>query len=303
MAYNPFRNPGMKALSLLFATLLWLTVSRDSQVERSLQVPLEFQNMPASLEIVGETPSTATVRLRGASSQLGSLALGSVVAVVDLQAARPGSRLFHLVTSQVRAPYGVDVVEVSPATISLLFESAGKKTVKVVPMLIGRPRPGYVAGAITVDPADVDVVGPVSRLNDLTEATTEPVSVENATGVIADRVTVGVTDSELRLSQPVTARVTVQVVPAPVERTLEAVPVQFENLKPGLRANARPPSVGVVLRGEPEGLAALRAGDVLVVVDMAGLGRGTHRREVKAGGSPRFDVVGIVPSSVEVRVR
>lgn len=303
MAYHPFRNVGLKVVSLLFASLLWFTVSRDSQVERSIQVPLEFQNVPSGLEIVGETPTAATVRLRGSSSQLGSLALGSVVAVIDLQSARPGSRLFHLVTSHVRTPYGVDVVEVSPATISLDFEGSGRRTVDVVPMLIGRPMQGYVAGEVTVDPRQVEVVGPVSRLDELTEATTEPVSVENATGTITDRVTVGVSDSELRLSQPVTARVTVEVVPAPVERTLEAVPVQFENLKPGLRADASPAKVGVVLRGEQRGLAGIAPGDVVVVVDLAGLGRGTYVRKLRGGASPRFEVVGIVPSSVEVRIR
>jgi YbbR domain-containing protein len=203
----------------------------------------------------------------------------------------------------VRAPYGVDVIEVSPATVSLGFETSGLRTVKIVPVLIGRPMTGYVAGDVSVDPPEVEVVGPVSRLDELGQATTEPVSVENATGTVIDRVTVGVDDSELRLSRPVTARVTVQVVPAPVERTLEAVPVRYENLREGLRATIRPTSVGVVLRGAQRGLAAVAPADVELVVDLGGLGRGTHTREIRAGASPRFEVVGVVPSTVRVQIR
>jgi hypothetical protein len=65
MRYNPFRNLGLKVLAVILATLLWITVAGEHVVERSLRVPLEFRNVPETLEIVGNTPDTVDVRLRG----------------------------------------------------------------------------------------------------------------------------------------------------------------------------------------------------------------------------------------------
>jgi hypothetical protein len=63
MRYNPFRNLGLKVLAIALASLLWLTVAGQHIVERSLRVPLEFRNIPKSLEIVGNTPDTIDVRV------------------------------------------------------------------------------------------------------------------------------------------------------------------------------------------------------------------------------------------------
>jgi len=111
MAYQPFRNLGLKALAVGLATLLWLTVLGEHVVERGVRAPLEFRNIPETLEIMGEPPAAVDVRVRGTSGLLSRLQPGEVVAVLDLASARPGSRLFHLRTDQVQAPYGVEVAQ------------------------------------------------------------------------------------------------------------------------------------------------------------------------------------------------
>src|SRR4029078_1715174 len=101
--------------------------------ERNLRVPLEFRNLPSQLEITGETISTVDVRLRGSSAILGRLHAGEVVAVLDLSGGRPGPRLFHLRNDQVRTPFGVEVAQVIPSTISLELEQAASRVVPVIP--------------------------------------------------------------------------------------------------------------------------------------------------------------------------
>jgi hypothetical protein len=114
MVYHPFRHLGLKALSVGLAALLWFVVARDQIVERSLRVPLEYQSIPEALEIVGDPPGMVDVRVRGASSALGRLQAGDVVAVLNLQGTRPGSRIFHLLTGEVRVPFGIEVTQVTP---------------------------------------------------------------------------------------------------------------------------------------------------------------------------------------------
>jgi YbbR domain-containing protein len=214
MAIPLFRNLSLKVVSVVLAALLWLIVSGERTVERALRIPLEFTNIPAQLELVGEPPTVVDVRVRGASGTLGRLSAGDMAAVLDVRTPRPGQRLYHLTGSEVRAPFGVDVVQVSPSTIALFFERSSAKTVAVQPVLEGQPAEGYVVDKVTADPARVEVVGPASALKELMYAVTEAVSVEGASTTVTESVTVGPADPTVRLRGPQTARVTVTIIPA-----------------------------------------------------------------------------------------
>src|SRR3954463_8885429 len=108
MAIWPFRHFGLKVLSVVLAVRLWMVIAGEETVERGLRVPLELQQFPPGLEVLGEVPTTADVRVRGASGTLGRVSAGDIVAVLGVRGARPGERLFHLTPEQVRAPVGVE---------------------------------------------------------------------------------------------------------------------------------------------------------------------------------------------------
>jgi YbbR domain-containing protein len=303
MRYHPFRHLGLKTLAILLAALLWLTVSGEHVVERSLRVPLEFRNIPEALQIVGNVPDTVDVRLRGSSIALSRLQPGEIVAVLDLSTGRPGPRLFHIRADEVRAPFGVEVAQVVPSTVSLTLERSARRVVPVVPAIEGDPAPGFVVGRFSADPPAVEIVGPESRVRDVAEATTEPVSVKDARGRVRDGVTIGVLDSAVRLAQPQTANVTVEIWPAPVERRLSEVPVRPRNLREGLRAQLSPRQVHVTLRGANEAIADLRSEGIQSFVDLAGLGPGRYNLRVQADPSDSFGVVAIDPAVVSVTIK
>lgn len=303
MKYYPFRYLGLKLMAIALATLLWLIVAGDHLVERSLRVPLEFRNIPPELEIIGDPPTAVDVRLRGSSALLGRLEPRDIVAVLDLASARPGSRMFHLRSDEVRAPYGVDVAQVIPGTIAVDLEKSGRRTVPVVPALDGEPAPGFVIGRVTSEPPTVDVAGPESRLKQLTGATTEPVQVTGTRGRVRDVVTVGIADSAVRLVQPRDATVTVEILPAPVERDLVGVPVRMRNLQAALTAKVQPTLTRVTVRGRREALSDLRAGSVEAFVDLYGLGPGRYNLRVQVDPSQTFGVSAIDPAVVDVTIK
>jgi hypothetical protein len=100
MAVAGFKHVGLKILSIGLAALIWLVVSGEQVVERALRVPLEFTNVPRDLEMVGTPRADADVRVRGSSGALGRIAVGELVAVLDLREARPPRKLFHLSPSE-----------------------------------------------------------------------------------------------------------------------------------------------------------------------------------------------------------
>lgn len=215
MPLRIFHRLGLKIVSVILAALLWLVVSGEQTVERALRIPLEYTNLPPQLELVGDPPTVVDVRVRGSSGTLSRIAAGELVAVLDVRSARSGQRLFHLTTAEVRAPFGVEVVQVTPSNVSMLFEVSESKTVPIVPEVEGQPASGFTIDKITSEPAMVVVVGPSSALKTLSQATTEAVSVTGAKKAVIESVTVGVTDPSVRLREPQIARVTVAIVPAP----------------------------------------------------------------------------------------
>jgi YbbR domain-containing protein len=301
--YNPFRHLRLKVMAVALATLLWLTVAGDHLVERSMRVPLEFRNIPPTLEIVGDPPTAVDVRLRGSSALLSRIEPREIVAVLDLGSARPGSRMFHLRNDEVRSPYGVEVAQVVPGTIALEMEKSAKRTVPVVPALDGQPAPGFILGKTTVDPNMVEVAGPESRLRRLTGATTEPVDVSGARARVADVVTVGIADSAVRLVKAQNARVTIEILPAPGERELAGVPVRYRNLTPKLSAQLSPVLTKVNVRGSRSVLQGIRPSEVEAFVDLAGLGPGRYNLNVQVDQTQSFGVSSIDPAVVDVTIK
>ncbi|MBA2305840.1 MAG: hypothetical protein H0W08_24850 [Acidobacteria bacterium] len=303
MAYHPFGSPGLKIMAVIVASALWFTVAGEQNVERTLRVPLEFRNKPANLEILGDPPTTVDVRVLGSSTLLSRIDPGEVVAMIDLGAARPGSRLFHLRTDEVRVPYGVDVQQLTPATIALELEKSARRTLPIEPATEGDPAPGFVAGKVASDPPSVDVIGPESRVKELTSATTEPVSVAGRRERVHDTVTVGVSDSAVRLVEPKSAAVTIEILPAPVERLVRGVPIRWRSLNAGLTARVEPLTASVTVRGRRDAIDAMRAETIDAFVDLAGLGPGQYNLRVQFDPTESFGVSATEPTVVRVTIK
>ena len=298
MAVYGFRHIGLKILSLVLAALIWLLVSGEQIVERALRIPLEFTNLPAQLELVGEPPTVVDVRVRGSSGALSRVATGELVAVLDLRTARAGQRLFHLTGGDVRAPFGIDVVQLSPSNLSIAFEPSATKVVPVVPGLEGEPADGYIANAVKADPATVEVVGPKSAVARLMAAMTEPVSIAGATKPVTDMVNIGIADPSVRLVEPGSAKVTVNIVGAPVEWAIAGIPVR----QPHGSVEVSPGDVTVFVRG-PRDTRSSEVDDFEATIDIEGLGPGQFQLPVRVIPPARVGVIKIEPPHVRVRIR
>ena len=299
MAIGALRHVGLKVVSIGLAALLWVIVSGEQIVERSLRIPLEFTNVPARLEVVGYPPDVVEVRVRGSSGALSRISTGELVAVMDLRAARPGQRLFHLAPRDVRVPFGIDVVQVAPSSVSIRFEPSVIKRVPIAPAIEGAPAPGFVVGTVSAEPSTVEVVGPAGALKTLTEAITEPVTVTGASGPITEMVTVGSPDPSIRLQAPQTTRVTVNVVVAPIQWSVAGVGVEVRNASRPVQVQPR--SVTVHVHGPREAQAG--ATDFDASVDVSGLGPGQFDLPVKVVPPARVGIVKIEPEQVRVRIR
>jgi YbbR domain-containing protein len=303
MQYHPFAHGWLKIVSVALAVLLWMMVSTQrASVERGLRIPLELQNLPGNLEMVELPQESVDVRIRGTADALGRIAPGDLVASVDLSAAQPGRRLFHLSPERVKAPFAVVVTQVVPSSVAIRFEPSATRIVPVTPSIEGEPAPGFMVGKISSEPAMVEVVGPESVLRRVAEAITEPVWVGSARSEVRSSVVVGVADEGVRIKNAQVALISVAVVPAPAEKQLANVPVRPRNLGNGMTAKIAPASVKVRVRGTHETIAKIRENSIVAYVDLEGIAEGDYGLPVRLERTPDVGIDQLDPTIVSIHV-
>jgi len=303
MFYHPFRHLGLKALSVGIAVLLWLSVSGEQIVERSLHVPLELQNIPDRFELVGIPPDAVDARLRGTSGILSHLQPGDVVAVLDLGSARAGRKLYPLTADNVHGPFGIQVTQVSPSSVTLQFEPVNVRSVRVVPNVEGQPADGFMVASIGCQPESVDVVGPDSLLEQLDRVMTDAIPIAGARRPVRETVTLGVASPGLRLKDTTRATVTVDIRPVPVERVVKGVALRMQNLAPALSGQVTPHEASVTLRGPREVVDQVEPGQLTAFVDLAQRGPGRYNLEVHVEPLPHVEILHVEPAIAIVRVK
>jgi YbbR domain-containing protein len=204
-----FANAWLKLVSLALALLLWWAVSHDPTVEVLVTAPIEFHHAPENLEMSVENSPQVRVRVRGPERRVRSLNPADVQAIVDLMGAHAGERTFDLTAKQVHVPDGVEVVQIEPSQVHLTFDRSVTRTVDVRPRVIGELVTGYHIAEVSADPGQINIIGPAHRVEQVSDAITDPVDATGVVGSATFTTHAYVTDPLVRVQRPEPIHVTV----------------------------------------------------------------------------------------------
>jgi len=205
-------NFGLKVLSLLLATGLWLMIAPDEQsAEVAVRAPIVFQNVPTQLEISTETIPEAQIRVRGPERVIRQLRPNDVHAALELGDVQPGERTFDLTSQQIHHPRDLAVVQVVPSQVHLAFDTRLTREVEIHPRVTGSFLAGQHLARVDVDPPRITISGPRHHVEKVDSATTDPVDASGTTGRATFTTNVYVTDPLVQVVQPTLIHVTVFV--------------------------------------------------------------------------------------------
>ncbi len=206
----------------------------------------------------------------------------------------------------------VSRVTIDPSKLDVVIpieQRFGYRDVSVRVAIAGEVAPGYWISNITVEPSTVTLVGGPTALKGLPGfVETSPVDVTSATGDINERVAL-VLPSGVSMVQPEpgadqgSGGVQVSIAVSTVEggQTVQR-DVTFQGLADTMAAVAHPARVDVILSGPMPRLQALTRQDVKVIVDLFGLGAGTHLVKPTIVVPESLRVESILPDTVEVQI-
>ena len=202
-------NLGLKVLSLLLATGLWLAIARDPVAEVAIRVPIEFLHVGDNIEISSELIPEAQIRVRGPGRFIRQLRATDVHAELDLRDAKPGERTFDLTAEEIRRPQDVEVVQVVPSQVHLAFDTRLTREVEIHPRVTGTFVAGLQIAQVEVDPERITISGPRHHVERVDSATTDPVDASGTRSRQTFTTNVYVADPLVQVVQPTSIHVTV----------------------------------------------------------------------------------------------
>lgn len=201
----------LKLLSLLLAVLMWYGVARDPVAEISLSIPVEFTRPPNELDYSTDMLPQAQVRLRGPARVLRELAQENVHVAVDLSKATVGEHTYDLNIGEIRVPHDVEVMQITPNRLRLLFDQRAARQVPIKPRLIGSLPQGYRVAEAIVQPATLTIVGPMHRVIAVDSALTDAIDVSGTLGSTTFDSTAYLPDPTLHVEGSSHVRVLVKI--------------------------------------------------------------------------------------------
>ena len=177
------RNWGLKLLSFVLAVVLWLTVVPEEKIygERTLSVPLETRNIPASMELVEKSVSTVDITVRATNRLLGQLTAADIEAVLDLKKASVAQEDYALDPAVIIVPPNAKAVRVFPSKVHIKLERANEVEMDVLPSITGKVPDGFVIQAVETVPAKAKLRGPESKFRPKDKLRTSTVDVTGMT--------------------------------------------------------------------------------------------------------------------------
>jgi uncharacterized protein (TIGR00159 family) len=110
-------NTGLKASALVLSCLLWMLFAyRVETVYRTVEIPIEYRNLPQNLTLREPLPTTAKVTLSGPERNF-SFNQEQLKISVDMATLDAGQRSITITNKQLTVPQGLDVTHIEPAVI------------------------------------------------------------------------------------------------------------------------------------------------------------------------------------------
>lgn len=162
------------AIATIFSTTL-ITVNRQV-VSKALTLPVEYGSPSDGLMLVDDRPQEVRVQLAGPKSEIDAYVASQPTVKLDLKEMVEGKQTVLLSRDNLQLPARVTLVESKPEQLMLHLAVMIRRSVKVVPQLVGILPDHLKIKQIKVVPSEVQVMMPPPKRGEKTPTlTTTPV--------------------------------------------------------------------------------------------------------------------------------
>ena len=205
-----FENLGLKISAVLIAVLLWLFVTSRGQSEMSLEIPVEFKDVPVGLGIASTSAKMVNVTIKGQERVMKNVRPTDVRVFIDLSKAKKGEGSFRISQDDIKLPYAMKVMNIEPTTLRVKLDETATKLVTVNPVITGTPGKGFYVKAIEVEPKSIVIQGLKTEVRKIGEIRTETMDISGIGETVTQELNVDASGANIKLEKD-RVRVTVVI--------------------------------------------------------------------------------------------
>ena len=113
-------NLALKVVAVLLSIVLWIFVTLGGQSEISVGVPLDFENIPAGLEMVSSSAKMVSLNIKGRERLIKDIKPSDVRAYVDLSEAKKGEGVYHINKDDIKLPHAATIKNITPSSVKVI---------------------------------------------------------------------------------------------------------------------------------------------------------------------------------------
>jgi hypothetical protein len=248
--------------SLVFAVILWASVSLSNDYYSTIKLPVRLNNFPDGFTSGTKLPDEISIRLKGQGWKLLSVSLtGDIEYVIPVgsDSGRKFVNLHNFVTDNPWISSDVQIIDIIPDTLSFLVERIESKKVAVLPDIELEFKLNFgLANPISIYPDSVTVFGPRSTIKNLRAVLTEQKIIKDLDKAIIERVNLIEMPGVNYDKNFVTANLDVQRI---VDKNIDELLVEVLNVPNDRDVVLLPNKIGISVRGGIEILGRLTPED------------------------------------------
>lgn len=295
---------GFKALSLLFAVLMWYFVVGEDKVDMTVYVPIEITNLPQDLIIANQFKKQLEVAVSGPRGLVRTIGNQRITRSIDLTDAKPGTQIFQNKPENIKFPRGIVIQRIQPANLTLTIDHLLERELPINAVVTGEPAVGFRVVTISAKPSSLSLKAPAEALKVTDFLSTKPVDISGATGNVSKQVGLDVIPEIEELVGESIVTVNVAVREKMIPREFVGVPIEFNHA--GKHSSYRLSPRQVTVKAElPYRLSQTRTKTprVTALVDAGTLPPGRHELPVTVTpDTPGVMVAEVIPPTVTVTI-
>ena len=284
-----------KILALTAAVLMFVFNRMNNLRERELEVPLEVI-LPRGFVVAAPYPEMVIIAIRGDDEgDILSVAAEEFWVFVDLSDLTTEGE-YQLPVRYTRRGSAIDstvfVARVEPTEISVTVEDELTKILPVKPVLKGSPKYGYILSRFVVTPNVVNLRGPRTRIESVTQVTTDQIDLTGRESDFAQRINLVLHEPFVTIESE--SSVEFQAIVEKVVTIKEFTDLRIEglNLDESLKWDEAKDSGAITVQGSLIQLEAVSQNDIRLAVDFG---------EINEPGQYSLAVATVVPAGLSVR--
>lgn len=250
-------NWPVKIVCIVLALLLAEFYRMSTLEQRFLSIPLEVRTngdiVPAS-----NYPRMVKVALRGETDSIYPILDSDIIAYLDLTPyGKEGEFRVAIRTELKGTALDVSPLEIStdPAELTVRVEHRMVKKVDVTPSFKGYPEAGFEFAGYSLEPSVIEVYGPRSTVEKITDAVTEPIELSGKDATFSGSVLAVNRNPLVTMSDGGRIAFQVTINQTTLIKNFEDVPFYFENLDPSLEVETDKVSGTLQIKGTQTDLA------------------------------------------------